>query len=83
VFHGALSNVGSWTHVAIDFDIDHATPGGGVDGTLTIGTGKALNYTLSPPLGTQNAARTLTLGVQGTAQTGATKLRFDNVTYTH
>ena len=39
--------------------------------------------TLSPPLGTALGARSLVIGVQATAATGATKVRFDNVTYKH
>ncbi|HEY2510483.1 MAG TPA: hypothetical protein VGI39_06495, partial [Polyangiaceae bacterium] len=81
VFHNVLMDVGNWNHIKIDFDIDHATVATTVSGTMTIGSGKALTYTLSPPLGTALGNRSLFIGATGTGATGATKFHFDNVTY--
>jgi hypothetical protein len=80
-FHGALADVGTWNNVKLDFDIDHASVATSVKGTLTIADGTPSSFTLSPPIGTANLARTLIIGAQATAQTGGAKLRFDNVTY--
>jgi hypothetical protein len=70
------SSVGSWQTLSLQLDIDHAK----TNATVSVGSHSIL-VPLNPPSGTANGDRSLTIGVQATAPTGAAKLHFDNVTY--
>jgi hypothetical protein len=85
---GALTTVGVWYRVEVDFTIDAATNPGAVPASLTVTSGTPPTtttklVTLSPPLGTALGARSIAVGVEATAATGQAKVRFDNVTYSH
>jgi hypothetical protein len=86
---GALTSVGVWYHVTLDFAIDGASNPLAVPASLGVTSGdppvtSTKTLTLSPPVGTAlAAARTLSVGAQVTAAVGAAKIRFDNVTYKH
>ncbi len=85
-FQGLLGDVGTWHHVAVDFNLASTIPvegGAGVQGTITVDGQAPRIITLHPPALAINATRTLTLGVVATAAVGEAKLRFDNVTFAH
>jgi hypothetical protein len=85
---GVLPTVGVWYRVQIDFTIDAASNPAAVPASIAVTSGSPPTtvtklVTLTPPLGTALGARALDVGIEAFAATGETKLRFDNVTYSH